>query len=68
MGVASELFFDLLDEHVGDVEGERALMVVESDEGDDEFDDNELLSAMAAACSFALLFAWPLKANEESIE
>ena len=49
MGVASELLFDLLAEHVGDVEGERALMVVESDEGDDEFDDNELFSVMGDA-------------------
>jgi len=70
VGVASELFFDLLAEHVGDVDGEWApLMVVESDDGDDEFDDSELFRAMDDAGSCALLVAWvPFIFNEESIE
>ena len=44
-------------------------MVVESDDGDDEFDDSELFRAMDDAGSCALLVAWvPFIFNEESIE
>ncbi len=69
--VVRELFFDLFAEQVGDVEGESALFVVEvceRDEGDEEFDDNELFKPTHDGWSIALLFAWPFKANAESIE